>query len=233
MRSCAILLAAAACSRPPTLHDDPQAIAYRSRSKVPDAPRGRIAAEAVGDARRRPAWSEPNHVHAAGGPSATERTSTCSARPGSTSASTRPNPEVPRGGSERRRRHGYADALFTVQQLQEWASATKFPGDVQLHRSRGRVEASGPDAAARKLLAELSTPSGRHSAAGRRTAAPPGSEIPRSPLASFCLRRSDAAGRPRAWTWGAIECRARAFMVCVPPSLSRSTRGAVRAVSTR
>src|SRR2546422_10371794 len=68
MRSCAILLAAAACSRPPSLHDDPQAIAYRSRSKVPDAAARQIAAEAVGDARRRPAWSEPNHVHAAGGP---------------------------------------------------------------------------------------------------------------------------------------------------------------------
>ena len=58
----------ACTSRPPALHDDPQALAYRSRSKVADAAARHIAAEAVGDARRRPAWSEPNHVHAADGP---------------------------------------------------------------------------------------------------------------------------------------------------------------------
>src|SRR6267378_2597493 len=111
MRSCAILLAAAACSRPPSLHDDPQAIAYRSRSKVPDAAARQIAAEAVGDARRRPAWSEPNHVHAAGGPIG----------------------------------DGKEKYLF---------------GEARLYRSRGRVEPSGPDAAARKLLTELSTQAG-------------------------------------------------------------------------
>jgi hypothetical protein len=54
----------------------------------------------------------------------------------------------------------YADALFTVQQLQEWAQRYKVSWDVQLFRSRGRVEPSGPDAAARKLLTELSTRAG-------------------------------------------------------------------------
>jgi len=69
MRRVALLMLAAACtSQPPALHDDPQSIAYRSRGKVPDAAARQIAAQAVGDARRRPAWSEPNHVHAADGP---------------------------------------------------------------------------------------------------------------------------------------------------------------------
>jgi hypothetical protein len=46
MRSAAILLAAAACtSRPPALHDDPQAIAYRSRAKVPDAAAQKLLAD--------------------------------------------------------------------------------------------------------------------------------------------------------------------------------------------
>src|SRR2546426_9820923 len=56
-----------ACSRPPALHPDPQAFAYRSRSKVPDAAARQIAAAAAGDSRRRPPWSEPHPLHAAGG----------------------------------------------------------------------------------------------------------------------------------------------------------------------
>ena len=54
----------------------------------------------------------------------------------------------------------YADALFTVQQLQEWAQRYQTSWDVQLGRSKGRVEPSGPDAAARKLLGELSARAG-------------------------------------------------------------------------
>jgi hypothetical protein len=50
----------------------------------------------------------------------------------------------------------YADALFTVQQLQEWAQRYGASWDVQLGRARGRVETSGADASAGKLLAELS-----------------------------------------------------------------------------
>src|SRR5437870_13150969 len=63
------LVAVMACSRPPALHPDPQAFAYRSRSKVADAAARQIAAAAAGDARRRPAWSEPHPLHAAGGAS--------------------------------------------------------------------------------------------------------------------------------------------------------------------
>src|SRR2546428_4734708 len=67
MRRLLPLVAMMACSRPPALHPDPQAFAYRSRSKVPDAAARQIAAAAAGDSRRRPPWSEPHPLHAAGG----------------------------------------------------------------------------------------------------------------------------------------------------------------------
>jgi hypothetical protein len=162
MRSAVILLAAAACSsRPPALHDDPQAIAYRSRSKVADAAARQIAAEAVGDARRRPAWSEPNHVHAADGPIGDGQAKYLfgEARLYLGEYETDPGKfrEVdPKDDAVM----AYADALFTVQQLQEWAQRYKLSWDVQLGRSRGRVEASGPDTAGQKLLAGLAARAG-------------------------------------------------------------------------
>src|SRR3989441_12281488 len=67
MRRLLPLVAMMACSRPPALHPDPQAFAYRSRSKVPDAAARQIAAAAAGDSRRRPPWGEPHPLHAAGG----------------------------------------------------------------------------------------------------------------------------------------------------------------------
>ena len=54
----------------------------------------------------------------------------------------------------------YADALFTVQQLQRWAQRHDIDWDVQLGRARGRVRASGADSAARSLLSDLSRKSG-------------------------------------------------------------------------
>src|SRR5207302_6889730 len=68
MRFAWLALLFACSSRPPELHRDPQSLAFRSRGKVPDPDARQIAAEALGDARRRPSWSEPNHVHAADGP---------------------------------------------------------------------------------------------------------------------------------------------------------------------
>src|SRR5947208_12275435 len=155
------LFALLACSaRPPDLHNDPQAIAYRSRSKVPDAAARQIAAEAVGDARRRPAWSEPNHVHAAGPfGDGKDKYLFGEARLYLGEYETDPGKfrEVdPKDDAIM----AYADALFTVQQLQEWAQRHKISWDVQVGRSRGRVEANGPDSPARKLPADPAAPAG-------------------------------------------------------------------------
>jgi hypothetical protein len=158
MRRVAVILAAAACtSRPPELHNDPQAIAYRSRSKVPDAAARHIAAQAVGDARRRPAWSEPNHVHAADGPigDGTEKYLFGEARLYLGEYETDPG-KFREVDAKDDAVMAYADALFTVQQLQEWAQHYGISWDVKLGRAKGRIEASGPDAATQKLLAELS-----------------------------------------------------------------------------
>jgi hypothetical protein len=161
MRTVVLLLAAAACTRPPALHDDPQALAYRSRSKVPDAAARHIAAEAVGDARRRPAWSEPNHVHAADGPigDGSDKYLFGEARLYLGEYETEPGRfrEVePKDDAVM----AYADALFTVQQLQEWSQKYKVSWDVQLGRAQGRVEASGADSDAQKLLADLAARAG-------------------------------------------------------------------------
>jgi len=166
MRSVVLLLAAAACtSRPPALHDDPQALAYRSRDKVPDAAARQIAAEAFGDARRRPAWSEPNHVHAADGPigDGKDKYLFGEARLHLGEYETDPGKfrEVDPGDDAVM---AFADAIFTLQQLQEWAGKHKISWDVQVGRSRGVVDAAGPDAAARKLLDELSARAGGTSA---------------------------------------------------------------------
>lgn len=157
MRGAPVLLVLLACSRPPSLHNDPQAIAFRSRSKVRDADAQKIAAEAVGDARRRPAWSEPNHVHGSGGAigDGKEKYLFGEARLYLGEYETDPGMfrEV---APEDDALMAYADALFTVQQLQEWAQRYGVSWDVQLGKSRGRVGASGADASGQKLLDELS-----------------------------------------------------------------------------
>jgi hypothetical protein len=161
MRTALPLIAVLACTRPPALHDDPQALAYRSRGKVHDGDARRIAAEAVGAARRRPAWSEPNHVHAADGPigDGHDKYLFGEARLYLGEYETEPGRfrEVdPKDDAEM----AYADALGTLQQLQQWARSYGVSWDVRLGRMRGRVDASGADASARKLLAELSRKAG-------------------------------------------------------------------------
>jgi len=162
MRRALPLLALLACtSRPPALHNDPQAIAYRSRSKVRDAHARQIAAEAVVDARRQPAWSEPNHVHAADGPigDGEDKFLFGEARLYLGEYETDPGKfrEVdPKDDALM----AYADALFTVEQLKEWAGKFDISWDIQLGRLRGRVDASGADPAAQKLLADLSKKAG-------------------------------------------------------------------------
>lgn len=160
-----------ACTRPPALHDDPQAIAFRSRSKVRDADARRIAAEAVGDARRRPAWTEPNNVHALGGPigDGKDKYLFGEARLYLGEYETDPGKfrEVEASDDAAM---AYADALFTVGQLQEWAQRYGVSWDVQVGRSGGRVDANGPDSSAKEMLSALSRKAGitADQAEGRR-----------------------------------------------------------------
>ncbi len=157
MRMLVMILAIAACtSRPPALHNDPQAIAWRSRAKVPDAAAKRIAAEALGTARRRPAWSEPNHVHAADGPfgDGQDKYLFGEARLYLGEYETDPG-KFREVDAKDDALMAYADGLFTVQQLGDWSREHAIEWDVQLGHVRGRVDALGPDAATQKLLGEL------------------------------------------------------------------------------
>lgn len=167
MRTAALALALMACtSRPPVLHDDPQALAWRSRSKISDAAAKQIAAEALGAARRRPAWSEPNHVHAADGPfgDGQDKYLFGEAQLYLGEYETEPG-HFREVDAKDDARMAYADALFTIGQLASWARAHGVVWDVRLGKLRGRVGADGPDAAAQKLLAELSNRAGGVSAA--------------------------------------------------------------------
>jgi hypothetical protein len=162
MRCALPLFAVLACtSRPPAFHNDPQALAWRSRAKVSDDAARHIAAEAVGDARRRPAWNEPNHVHAADGPIGDGRDKFLfgEARLYLGEYETDPGRfrEVePKDDAVM----AYADALFTVQQLQEWARSYGASWDVQFGRLKGRVDGDGPDPSAQTMLADLARRAG-------------------------------------------------------------------------
>jgi hypothetical protein len=162
VRTLPLLLALAACSsRPPALHDDPQALAWRSRSKVSDSAAKKIAAEALGAAHRRPAWSEPNHVHAADGPigDGQEKYLFGEARLYLGEYETDPG-KFREVDARDDALMAYADALFTVKQLEAWSGEHGIAWDVQLGRTRGRVDAKGLDHGAQKVLAELSRRAG-------------------------------------------------------------------------
>jgi hypothetical protein len=162
MRCAPLLFAVLACtSRPPAFHDDPQALAWRSRAKVPDEAARHIAAEAVGDARRRPAWNEPNHVHGTDGPigDGKDKFLFGEARLYLGEYETDPG-KFKEVEAKDDALMAYADALFTVQQLQEWARSYGASWDVQFGRLKGRVDGDGPDASAQKILAELSRGAG-------------------------------------------------------------------------
>ena len=162
MRIAALALALVACtSRPPALHNDPQAIAWRSRSKVPDAAAKQIAAEALGAARRRPAWSEPNHVHAADGPLGDGQDKYLFGEARLYLGEYETDPGRFREVDARDdARMAYADALFTIGQLAAWSRGHAVAWDVRLGKLGGKVSAGGPDAAAQKLLSELSKRAG-------------------------------------------------------------------------
>ena len=162
MRAVLFAVALVACSsHPPALHNDPQALAFRSRKKVPDADARQIAAEALGDARRRPAWSEPNHIHAADGPigDGKDKYIFGEARLYLGEYETDPG-RFREVDAKDDALMAYADALFTVEQLRRWARAHGIEWDLRLGHLKGRVGADGPDAAAQKLLTELSKRAG-------------------------------------------------------------------------
>lgn len=155
VRSATLLLFACACSsRPPALHTDPQALAYRSRAPVSPDAAVKIAAEAVGDARRRPAWSEPNHVHSVDGYLFGE------ARLYLGEYETDPGKfrEVDKDDDAMM---ALADASFTFQQLSEWSHKYGVDWEVQLGSLRGKIIAGTPDSSAQKLLADLSKRAGK------------------------------------------------------------------------
>jgi hypothetical protein len=157
-----VLLALTGCrSHPPHLHGDPQALVYRSRSKVSDATAVRIAAEAVGDARRRPAWSEPNYVHAARGPfgDGHDKYLYGEARLYLVEYETDPG-KFREVDTHDDAVMAYADALFTIEQLQRWAREASVDWDIKVGKSKGIVTADGPDDKAKAALEQLAKKAG-------------------------------------------------------------------------
>lgn len=167
VRALLLSLALLGCtSRPPALHRDPQALAYRSRAKVKDSEAKLIAAEAVGIARRLPAWNEPLHVHAADGPLGDGKPKYLfgEERLYLVEYETEPGhfrEVLPADDALM----AYADAQFAVQQLARWAKQHGVAWDVQLGTQRGRVGEDGPDANAQEILAGLSRRAGSPAAA--------------------------------------------------------------------
>jgi len=167
VRTLALAVALAACSRhPPGLHQDSQALAWRSSARLPDADAKQIAADAVAAARSRRAWSESNHVHGADGVigDGQDKFVYGEARLHVQEYETQPGRfrEVPAADDAEM---AYADALFVFAQMQRWSREHGVAFEVQLGHRKGSVGADGPDAAAQEILARLSKNAGGVSAA--------------------------------------------------------------------
>lgn len=163
LAACALAAcSAASCtSRPPVLHDDPQALAYRSRGKVRDAAAKKVAAEAVFNARSRPAWNESMHVHGSDGPigDGEDKYLFGEARLFLVEYESEPGKfrEVdPREDALM----ADADAQFALGVLQRWSTEHGISWDVQLGAIKGRVDGSGPDAGAARIIADLARRAG-------------------------------------------------------------------------
>ncbi len=157
MRGSLLLVLIAACSsRPPALHADPQALAYRSRARVPDAAAKQMAAEAVGDARRRPPWNESLHMHGSDGPigDGAAKYLFGEVRLFLVEYETDPGKfrEVDPADDALA---AAADAQFALSELQRWAGAHGVSWDVRLGKLKGGVDAGGPDEGARAILSGL------------------------------------------------------------------------------
>ncbi|GAC1339740.1 MAG: hypothetical protein NVSMB23_09120 [Myxococcales bacterium] len=143
----------------PELHNDPQALAWRSRAKVPDADARQILAQTVSAARTRAAWAEAAHVHAADGPvgDGTPKFLFGEARLFLVEYETTPgNFRAVDAGDDASM--ALSDARFVFGLLARWAREHPVSWEVQLGALRGRIDAKGPDAAAARILDSLRQP---------------------------------------------------------------------------
>lgn len=138
---------------PPELHNDPQALAWRSRDKVPDADARQILAQTVSAARTRPPWAEAAHVHAADGPVGDGKPKFLfgEARLFLVEYETLPGTfrEVDARDDAAM---AYADLRFVFGLLSRWAREHAIAWDVQLGASRGGIDGKGPDEGALRML---------------------------------------------------------------------------------
>jgi hypothetical protein len=167
MRILALAIALTACTgHPPGMHQDAQALAWRSGDKVSDATAKQIESDAAATARSRRAWAESNHVHADDGVvgdgqakflfgEARLHLREYESQPG-TFREVDPADDA---------RMAFADALFVFAQMQRWSGEHGIAFDVQLGHRKGRIDANGPDSGAREILDKLSKKAGGISAA--------------------------------------------------------------------
>lgn len=158
----------AACSRnpapvnggePPELHNDPQALAWRSREKVGDPDAKQILAQTVSAARTRAPWAEAPHVHAADGPVGDGKPKFLF---GEARLFLIEYETAPGNFREVDARDDAAMALseagFVFGLLSRWAREHSIDWDVQLGPLRGRIDGRGPDADGRRILEALRQP---------------------------------------------------------------------------
>lgn len=146
---------------PPQLHHDSRALAYRTRTEIPDADAKQILAQCVSAARARPVWAESPHIHGSDGPIGDGKPKFLFGedRLFLIEYETEPGKfhEVdPRDDATMAR----AEAAHLIALLTRWSRAHGVAWDVQFGNQRGGVDENGPDADAEKILAGFEARSG-------------------------------------------------------------------------